>query len=169
MLFASLMYAIALYPLQLLIKLENNSLLEANENYAEHWVKIPIALPYTSHLTLPKGDNETTLQSGVRYKISNKIYQNDTLYLAYQQNSGSREVFDLLTDHLNHELNKENPHQKNNKRAIPILKFNAIEKSVAYLRGFSFVEKQNLIPFEVLIYFLKQTLLFQESPPPELG
>lgn len=114
-LFASQLF---IYPLVLTKRLnaESNihtsSIWEAGEAPETLEIKMGMALPYSSEWNQPIESEGLLEHNGAFYTLVSRNYQNDSLYFKYVKNSNAREIFSMLSDHVDPDQNnsdKEKP------------------------------------------------------------
>lgn len=63
-------------------------------------LKVALALPYGSEWNAPQESEGLMEYNGEFYTLLSKDYKNDTLYFHYLKNNSAREIFGMLSDHV---------------------------------------------------------------------
>ncbi len=130
-------------------------------------IKIPISLPYTDQINIPKDTEGLMEKNGQFYTAISKYLDKDTLYVSYHENKGAREIFDLLTDHINGELNNDFPVNKNNTHLNLSLKILAITGFDQNYQTWLNVNNYSCFASVFLMPAYLKVKLPNPTPPPE--
>ncbi len=108
-LLACLFGHVLIVPLVLMKKLDNEAnihtssletSIEDTENPDRLSIKIGMALPYSGNWEESKESEGLIEHNGDFYTLISRDYKNDTLYFEYLKNSNAREIFSMLSDHV---------------------------------------------------------------------
>ena len=109
-----------IYPLVLSKRLDaesnihTSSIAEQEEAPETLEIKLGMALPYSSDWVEPKESEGLLEHNGAFYTLVSRDYQNDSLHFTYVKNSNAREIFSLLSDHVDPDQNSSDKEKPNN-------------------------------------------------------